>query len=112
MHELEPAQRKELIQDLNRAYGMELADYLTAAQLEVLLAEKLNALIRTDFGALVQLLYRIDINEKRLREVLKVNAGEDAGKIIAGLIMERQWQKIETRRQFKATDTGSEEERW
>ena len=110
MDQLQPIQRKELIADLNRAYGLELADHLTAAQLETLLAERLNALIRSDFSALVQLLYRIDVNEAKLREVLKVNAGEDAGKIIARLIMERQWQKIETRRQYPRNPSKGESE--
>ena len=111
-----PEHRKELIRELNRHSGLELAESLSADELETVLADRVNALIRTDFSGLVQLLYRIDINESRLRELLRVNAdGEDAGRIIARLIMERQGQKIETRRQYKASqDPGpeSEEERW
>ena len=106
-----PEQPKELIQDLNRSYELQLAEQLSAAELEGLLAEKVNRLIREDFGALVQLLYRIDVNEARLREVLKVNAGEDSGKIIARLIMERQWQKIETRRKYRH-DPQKEDSEW
>ena len=114
----------ELIKDLNRSYELQLADHLSLDQLEALLAEKINALIRGDFGALLQLLYRVDVSEAKLRELLRgaeagqgqENTGEDAGKIIARLIMERQWQKIETRRRFSggpASDgAGSDEERW
>jgi hypothetical protein len=116
----------ELIKDLNRSYELQLADHLSLDQLEALLTEKMNALIRGDFGALVQLLYRVDVSEARLRQLLRgaeggqdgENTGEDAGKIIARLVMERQWQKIETRRKFKGGATageegaGPEEERW
>jgi hypothetical protein len=95
--------------DLNRVYGWEL----TADALENQLAEKINLLIQRDFEAVVQLLYRIDVSEKRLRGILDSDSGEDAGRIIARLIMERQWQKIESRRRYRQDDAGeSDEERW
>lgn len=80
--------------------------------LETQLAEKINTLIQRDFGALVQLLYRIDVPEQKLRRMLEANSGEDAGRLIARLIMERQWQKIESRRKYKDGFSPSEEERW
>ena len=86
-----------LIAELNRAYDWGL----TANELEAQLAEKINALIQRDFGALVQLLYRIDVSEVRLRRMLNDESGEDAGLLIARLIMERQWQKIESRRRYR-----------
>lgn len=104
-----------LIEDLNRAYGWELAPVRAEEALEAALAEKVNVLIQRDFDQLLQLLYRIDINEQRLRRLLVENEGEDAGKIIARLIMERQWQKMESRRQYRqdnTTDEKDEEERW
>jgi hypothetical protein len=106
-----------LIEDLNRAYGWELNPTPADAQeaLETMLAEKVNGMIRENFDQLLQLLYRIDINEQRLRRLLVENEGEDAGRIIARLIMERQWEKMESRRQFrqdKPTDESDGEERW
>lgn len=80
---------------------------------ENFLAEKINALIKNDFNFLVQILYRIDVNEARLKQVLKENPNEDAGKIIAALLIERQLQKINSRKQFKQKDDNfSEEEKW
>ena len=81
-----------LIEDLNRAYGWELAPVRVEEALEAALAEKVNAMIQGNFDQLLQLLYRIDINEQRLRWLLVENEGEDAGRIIARLIMERQWE--------------------
>lgn len=117
-----------VIADLNRVYGWELttgpngvsatqAEAVTEAELESRLADKINLLIQRDFEALVQLLYRIDVSEKRLRGMLDANTGEDAGRIIARLIMERQWQKIESRRRYRPDKAGSdpdseEVERW
>jgi hypothetical protein len=114
-----------LIADLNRVYGLELAapadpeqaapgDAPSEHELETQLAEKINSLIQRDFGALVQLLYRVDVPEQKLRRMLDDNNGEDAGRLIARLIIERQWQKIETRRQYRQdSDAGAaDEERW
>ncbi|HEV2480535.1 MAG TPA: hypothetical protein VGS79_12755 [Puia sp.] len=110
-----------LAADLSRVYGWELTAAggehpasLTEHELENLLAEKINILIQRDFGALVQLLYRIDVSENRLRGMLDDNKGEDAGRLIARLIMERQWQKIETRRRYRQDDAAGagDEERW
>ena len=101
-----------LLQDLNTNYELELRDVPTLEELEQLLAERVNTMIQRDFGSLVQLLYRVDVSENRLRGLLQENAGEDAGRVVARLILERQWQKIETRRQYRRDAGGGDEERW
>jgi hypothetical protein len=73
----------------------------------------INELINTDFYALVQLLYRIDVKEKKLKRVLKNNPQNDSAPVIAELIIERQLQKIESWKQFSKPDnTNSNEEKW
>ena len=77
------------------------------------LAGKINGLIKNNFDQLIYILYRVDVNEKKLKQLLKEKPQEDAGKIIACLLIERQLQKIELRKQF--TKKGGEEtgeERW
>lgn len=91
---------KALLYDLNTSYGLDLQEAPTMDALEALLAERVNAMINKDFNALVQLLYRIDVNEARLRLVLRDNPASDSGRLIARLILERQWQKILTRREY------------
>jgi hypothetical protein len=90
----------ELRSDLNNSYGFNLPEVLTIDALETILAEKINTMITADFNGLVQLLYRIDVSEPKLKKILRENATTDAGLLIARLILERQWQKIETRRRF------------
>jgi len=93
---------QELIQELNYIRPWDLAGRLTAEEVESLLAGKINSMIRDDFNGLVQLLYRIDVEEPRLRYLLQQHKGEDAGRIIARLIIDRMLKKIETRRQYSA----------
>jgi hypothetical protein len=77
------------------------------------LALFINDLIVNDFTKLVQLLYRIDISEKKLKQLLSYNTDKDAGKIIAEMIIERQLQKIKSRQQFSQRDKNIDEsEKW
>jgi hypothetical protein len=70
------------------------------------LAAYLNHLILTDFEALVQLLYRIDVSEEKLKKLLRDNPEMDAGLMIAALIIERQKEKIISRSQNNNPYTG------
>ena len=80
---------------------------------ENFLVEKMNELIKTNFNYVIQLLYRIDVNENKLKQVLKCNPTEDAGKIIAQLIIERQQQKMISRNSFKKINEEiNEEDKW
>ncbi len=72
----------------------------------------INELINTDFPALVQLLYRIDIDEKKLKCHLKEQAEIDAASIIADIMIKRQLQKISAKAQFKSKEKPGAEDRW
>src|SRR5690242_2417904 len=76
------------------------------------LMDLLNELINNDFEALIQLLYRIDVNEKKIRDLLNENDSKDAASVIADLVIERQLQKIESRKNYRSKNDNSNEERW
>ena len=105
-----------LLYDFNTSYGMKLREAPSIDALETVLAERIGLLIDNDFSTLVQLLYRVDVSESRLRQLLLGNKTTDAGRLIARLMLERQWQKIVTRREFSRENPGEgaadEEERW
>lgn len=76
------------------------------------LKEEVNRLINEDFNKLVQILYRIDVPEKKLRQVLSDNPSTDAADIIAKMIMERQMEKARLRAAFKTNRDIPDDERW
>lgn len=102
---------KELAQYLNEAFSLELKEY-SYDHLNAVLASKINDLINNDFSLLVQLLYRIDVNESKLKRLLKENNTVDAAGIIASLIIERQLQKIRSRKESSRDNNFDEEEKW
>lgn len=81
-------------------------------QLVKVLSDKINWLITKDFSRLISILYRLDISEKKLSFLLSQLKGANAGDIIAGMIIERQLQKIKSRQAFKGVDDIPEEDRW
>ena len=82
-------------------------------ELQQQLAVYINGLILNNFEQLVNLLYRIDVNETKIKSLLQTQPGENAGDIIAASIIERQLQKIKTRQSFNTKGDGiNEEEKW
>jgi ribosome-associated translation inhibitor RaiA len=72
-----------------------------------------NDLINHDFDALLQLLYRVDVSESKIRKMLSDFPVTDAADIITNLLLERQLQKIKSRRENAQRDESiSDEERW
>jgi hypothetical protein len=77
------------------------------------LALKINDLLNNDFQKLISLLYRMDINESKLRRLLEENKNTDAGLIIAKMMIEREAQKIKSRKESsKKNNQDSSEEKW
>lgn len=73
----------------------------------------LDELIQKDFNALVQLLYRIDVDEKKIRIYLNQNKNVDSASVLADMIIERQLQKVKSRKQFRRKDDAEDdEEKW
>ena len=77
------------------------------------LVEKINDLINNDFQKLVLILYRMDVSEIKLKQLLNENAGTNAAIIIADLMIERQAEKIRSRQKFNKQDENiSDDEKW
>ena len=102
-----------IIKYLNEQFDLEIPGKTTREQMITFLAERINYLITNDFTQLLQVLYRIDVSEQKLRTLLKQNAGTDAGRIIAVLVIERQLEKLRSREQFRKNgDDIDEAEKW
>jgi hypothetical protein len=104
---------EELISIINKELAIELPEKISLDDLKKDLAIFINQLIQRDFHSLVALLYRIDISEAKLKQLLDEQMNENAGDIIADMIIERELQKIKSRREFNQRDNSiSEEEKW
>jgi hypothetical protein len=108
-------EEKTVIHQLQQELPILRSEADTFSDLRIKWAQYFNSLIQNDFATLLSLLYRIDISENKLRYLLKKNPGEDAGELIATLVVERLLQKIKSREEYRskpgmpAEDSGSEE---
>lgn len=104
---------QDIIPMLNKELSLELSQNLAMEQLTQQLTDHINHLINTDFEKLIYYLYRIDVNETKMKQLLEQQGGENAAQLIAGLIIDRQLQKIKSRGEHTA-NPGDDEgaERW
>ena len=73
----------------------------------------INELINKDFAALVHLLYRIDVSEKKIKMYLERSQNDYSATVLADLIIERQLEKIESRKKLsKKNPSVEDEEKW
>jgi hypothetical protein len=102
-----------LIQQLNSIMAVALPEQMDAQQLHQKLSAHINQLIKNDFQGLLFLLYKIDVDENKVTTHLSAHTQEDAGNILASLVIERIIQREQSKKQFSnkraADDT---EEKW
>jgi len=101
----------DLVTALNHSFDLQLPEHIALEDLHHKLSAHINGLIKNNFEALVALLYKIDVNEDKLKLHLIDNPNEDAGNVIAALIIERFQQKANAKKQFtpKPPDDDNEE---
>lgn len=69
-------------------------------------------LIDKDFEKLMLLLYRVDVDEVKLRSDLQKSPAADAAAIITDRILERLQQKKDAREKYRTDPNASDEEKW
>ncbi|UII32982.1 hypothetical protein LVD17_03960 [Fulvivirga ulvae] len=70
--------------------------------LKELLIPVINYLLDRDMTRLLNALYRIDISENKVRQVLTVENPNDIAPRLAELIVQRELQKVITRRKYSS----------
>lgn len=79
-----------------------------------MLCDRISWLIEHNMEYLLSLLYRNDVSEARIHHALSPLETDPANVALAKLVMERQKQRLETKKKFGKQDPGDVEEelRW
>ena len=101
-----------LIEDINQSLEISLPVTISSEEIKEKLTAFINDLINHDFEKLVFYLYRIDVNEAKMKKLLDLRDGENAAGLIADLIIERQIEKIKSRKETKKNGDIPEDEKW
>jgi hypothetical protein len=84
----------DIIQAINNRWELALQPSITEEELVQALAARINHLIVHDFPKLIHILYVIDVNEEKLKTLLRTYKDSDAAVIIAQLVIDRQRNKV------------------
>jgi predicted RNA-binding protein Jag len=107
MEKIEPT----IIDELSQSLEIDLREKKSIEELKIALSVYINHLIINDLNKLMQILYRVDVSEKTLKINLQ-NQENDPGSIIAEMIVERQLEKIKTKKQFRSNTDIPDNEKW
>ena len=100
----------ELIQ---REMDLEIPASISLEEIKAILMQHISHLIDHNFEKLVFFLYRVDVDETKMRALLEQQQEKDAAGLIADLIIERQLQKIKSRQEFSDRDKNIDEnDKW
>lgn len=83
----------DIVQAINNRWELALQPSITEEELVQALALHINHLIVHDFPRLIHILYVIDVNEEKLKTLLRTYKDSDAAVIIAQLVIDRQRRK-------------------
>ncbi len=102
---------KETAKLVKKDFEIELSDsFITEEQLEIALAERVYYLIEHDLERLFSILYRLDVNEQKVHNALKLENIIPPALAIARLIINRQKEKARTRLLYSQDEPDFEED--
>jgi len=85
-------------QGITEQYKLSAEDF---SRIKSRLGSLINKLLDSDLQGLLSLLYRIDVSEQKVKAILATANTDEMAEQIAVLIIERQIQKVITKRKYK-----------
>lgn len=86
---------------LSKNWGLTHDPSLSMEDLRRVLRSRIKELLQDDFHALVQLMYRLDIDENRFHSAMSAPGSDERVNTLTDLIIERELQRIEFRRKYR-----------
>ena len=97
MNEVEILHNSLVVIDSDNQY-----EHIQEAQLlRAKLIELIRKLLDEDFSRLLQLLYRVDVSEEKLKQALVFYKEKEPAEVIAEMIIQRQREKLKWREWYK-----------
>lgn len=115
----ELTEREELQMAITDATGWEVPGDFGMEALRAGLRDWIEARLGRDMAAVIRVLYRVDVDEEKLKFLLKEKVNEDPAMVIADVLIDRQLAKMAYRRAQKekpsppdTDEDGQPLERW
>lgn len=92
------AETASLIKIISKDF--DIAENLSEEQLYQILVNSFDYLVENDFSKLLQILYRADVDQYKLKELLESSDNQNSAEVIAKAYIDRQKAKIETWKKY------------
>ncbi len=92
------AETASLIKIISKDF--DIAENLSEEQLYQILVNSFDYLVENDFSKLLQILYRADVDQYKLKELLEASGNQNSAEVIARAYIERQKAKVETWKKY------------
>jgi len=103
---MEEALSRELKKKIGEGFGISTDRLISKQQVLAALSARIEQLMAADADLLFSLLYRLDISERKIKEVLK--GGSEIALHLATLVYDRQLEKAAWRNHFKPDQPDDE----
>lgn len=80
----------------------DIAENLSEEQLYQILVNSFDYLVENDFSKLLQILYRADVDQYKLKELLENSENQNSAEVIAKAYIDRQKAKVETWKKYSS----------
>lgn len=87
-----------LIKIISKDFDIE--DHLSEERLKQAMIDAFDYLVDNDFPKLIQILYKADVDQYKLKELLENTEGLSSAEVIANAYIERQKAKVETWKKY------------
>jgi hypothetical protein len=91
---------QQLLQLISKHF--DLPENISEQHLRDVLVKTFEYLIEDDFQKLLQVLYRADVDQYKLKELLENTEGKSSAEIIADAYIDRQKAKVEMRKRYSS----------
>lgn len=119
----EQSDSEQLGGDLDPSLGVEVVRYLSivleidespesnldVSMLRDIVAERIREIVDNQFGRLPALLYRFDVDERRVKEIFQQTPVASIPEALADLIIERSLLRMKTRREYREGRSDEEQ---
>lgn len=100
---------KDVYSIISRNFEVETSGELTIESLVKLLSLRIRELLDRNLEKLVSIMYRIDLNQAKVDKIFENTSKDEIAYQLSELIIERQIEKVRTRRLYKSTGGQIEE---
>ena len=100
-----------MMKTVGSAFEMKQEDW-SMEEFQIRLATKIEELLQKDLVRLINILYRLDVDEEKLKTQIANQPVTNAALLISKLIIERQIKRLETRWQQGKREDIPDGEKW